>query len=61
MAKILVLGGSFGGLTAAFKLKRLLGKKAEITVVSDDEKFVFIPSLPWLSLGLRSASDITFP
>jgi sulfide:quinone oxidoreductase len=59
MARIVVLGGSFGGLTAAFELKRLLGKKGEITVVSDDDKFVFIPSLPWLSMGWRKAGDIT--
>ncbi len=59
MAKILVLGGSFGGLTAAFELKRLLGKKSDITVMSDDEKFVFVPSLPWLSMGWRKAGDIT--
>lgn len=61
MARIVVLGSSFGGLTAAFELRRLLGKKAGITVVSDDEKFVFIPSLPWLSLGWRSAGQITLP
>lgn len=59
MAKIIVLGGSFGGLTAAFELKRLLGKKADVTVVSDDDKFVFIPSLPWLAMGWRKAGDIT--
>jgi sulfide:quinone oxidoreductase len=61
MARIVILGGSFGGLTAAFEVKRLLGKKAEITVISDDENFVFIPSLPWLSLGWRRSSDITLP
>lgn len=61
MARIVILGSSFGGLTAAFELKRLLGKKTEITVVSDDDKFVFIPSLPWLSLGWRRTSDITLP
>jgi sulfide:quinone oxidoreductase len=61
MARIVVLGGSFGGLTAAFEIKRMLGKKADVTVVSDDDKFVFIPSLPWLSLGWREAEDITLP
>lgn len=61
MARIVILGGSFGGLTAAFELKRLLGKKAEVTVVSGDDKFVFIPSLPWLSMGWRKAADITLP
>jgi len=61
MAKIVVLGGSFGGLTAAFELKRLLGKKADITLLSDMDKFVFIPSLPWLAMGWRKAEDITLP
>ncbi len=61
MARIVVICGSFGGLTAAFELKRLLGEKAEVTVVSDLDKFVFIPSLPWLSMGWRKAEDITVP
>ncbi|MEK6699732.1 MAG: FAD-dependent oxidoreductase [Nitrospirota bacterium] len=59
MAKIVVLGGSFGGLTAALELKRLLGKKADITVVSEDDRFVFLPSLPWLIMGWRKPEDIT--
>ena len=59
MSRIVVLGGSFGGLTAAFELKRLLGKKADVTVVSDDDRFVFLPSLPWLIMGWRKPGDIT--
>jgi sulfide:quinone oxidoreductase len=59
MSKIVVLGGSFGGLTAAFELKRLLGRKADITVVSDDDRFVFLPSLPWLIMGWRKPDDIS--
>lgn len=61
MARIVVIGGSFGGLTAAFELKRLLGRKADVTVVSDTDRFVFIPSLPWVSMGWRRAGDITLP
>jgi sulfide:quinone oxidoreductase len=61
MARIVVLGGSFGGLTAAFELKRLLGKKGEVTVLCDDDKFVFIPSLPWIAMGSRKAGDIALP
>jgi len=59
MSKIVIIGGSFGGLTAAFELKRLLGKKADVTVVSDDDRFVFLPSLPWLIMGWRRPEDIT--
>jgi len=59
MSKIVVLGGSFGGLTAAFEVKRLLGNKADVTVVSDDDRFVFLPSLPWLIMGWRKPEDIT--
>jgi sulfide:quinone oxidoreductase len=61
MVRIVVLGGSFGGLTSALELKRLLGKRADVTLVSDMDKFVFIPSLPWLAMGWRRAEDITIP
>lgn len=61
MARIVIIGGSFGGLTAAFEIKRLLGKKADVTVFCDDDKFVFIPSLPWIAMGSRRAADITLP
>jgi sulfide:quinone oxidoreductase len=56
--KILVIGGSFGGLTAAFELKRHLGKKHEISLICDQDKFVFIPSLPWLCMGWVKEKDI---
>jgi sulfide:quinone oxidoreductase len=59
MARIVVLGGSFGGLTAALELKRLLGKRADVTVVGDDDCFVFMPSLPWLVMGWRRPAQIT--
>lgn len=59
MPKIVILGGSFGGLTAAFELKRVLGKNAEITLLCDQDRFVFIPSLPWVAMGWRKAEDIT--
>lgn len=59
MARIVILGGSFGGLTAAFELKRLLGSKADITLLCNQDKFVFVPSLPWVSMGWRRPEDIT--
>ncbi|HXY53621.1 MAG TPA: FAD-dependent oxidoreductase [Nitrospirota bacterium] len=59
MSRIVVLGGSFGGLTAALELKRLLGKKTDVTLASDDDRFVFLPSLPWIIMGWRKPADIT--
>ncbi len=59
MARIVILGGSFGGLTTAFELKRLLGKKADVTLLCGQDKFVFVPSLPWVSMGWRRPEDIT--
>jgi len=58
--KIVVLGGSFAGLTAAFELKRALGEKAEVTVIARYEQFVFIPSLIWVVPGWRRPDQITF-
>jgi len=60
--RIVVLGGSFGGLTAAHTLRRILpGGRREITVISKDERFVFVPSLPWVALGHRTLDRISFP
>lgn len=61
MAKIVIIGGSFGGLTAAFELKRLLGNRADVTLLCDVDQFVFVPSLPWISMGWRRPEDITLP
>jgi sulfide:quinone oxidoreductase len=41
--RIVVLGGSFAGLTAAFDLKRMLKEKVEITTISRQDQFVYIP------------------
>jgi sulfide:quinone oxidoreductase len=58
--RVLVVGGSFGGLTAAFELRKKLSKEHEVMLVSDNDKFVFIPSLPWVSLGWKKPEDVVF-
>lgn len=60
-AEVLVLGGNFGGLTAAIDLKRRLDDEANVTVVSKANGFLFNPSLIWMPFGKRSIDDITFP
>ncbi|HET7736322.1 MAG TPA: FAD-dependent oxidoreductase [Nocardioidaceae bacterium] len=59
--KVLVLGGNFGGLTAALAVKRELGRDVDVTVISASDSFLFTPSLIWLPFGKRSRDDITFP
>lgn len=58
--RIVVLGGSFAGLTAALELKRLLKEQAEVTLISKQDHFVFIPSLIWVPSGWREPEDISF-
>jgi sulfide:quinone oxidoreductase len=59
--KVLVLGGNFGGLTAALSVKHDLDGDVDVTVVSAADRFLFNPSLIWLPFGRRSPADITFP
>jgi sulfide:quinone oxidoreductase len=60
MAHILVIGASTGGLPFAYDIKKTLGKDHEVTVISNNLNFNFIPSNPWLAVGWRSENDISF-
>lgn len=59
--KVLVLGGNFGGLTAALAVKHELHGDVDVTVVATSDQFLFTPSLIWLPFGKRDREDITFP
>ena len=59
--KVLVLGGNFGGLTAALTVKHELHGDVDVTVVSAADHFLFNPSLIWVPFGKRRREDITFP
>jgi sulfide:quinone oxidoreductase len=58
---ILVLGSNFGGATAALELKRKLKNRANVSVVSPNPDFTFIPSMIWIPFGRREMKDISFP
>ncbi len=49
--KILVLGGGFAGMYAANQVRRRLGAKAHVEVISRDNYFVFQPLLPEVAAG----------
>ena len=61
MAKIVVIGGNFAGLTCALELKRKLGKEHDVMMFSKSSVFLFIPSLIWVPFGEREIKDITIP
>jgi len=61
MAKIVILGSNFAGLTSAIELKKKAGKEHDVTVISPSENFLYVPSLIWVPFGRRKVEDITFP
>jgi sulfide:quinone oxidoreductase len=58
--RIVVLGGSFAGMTAAIELKNKLGDRHDVVVLSKAKDFLFMPSLIWVPFGHRKREDITF-
>jgi sulfide:quinone oxidoreductase len=59
--RVVVVGGSFGGVNAAYQLRRKLGDRVDVTVISADADFTFIPSLPWMVMGWRKPEAIKVP
>ena len=51
--EVVVLGGGFGGLESAFYLRKKVGKKANITLVSDRDKFLFKPNTIYIPFGMK--------
>ena len=58
MTKVVVIGAGIGGAPMAFELRDMLGKAADIQVVSDSEWFQFVPSNPWVAVSWRTADQI---
>jgi sulfide:quinone oxidoreductase len=61
MAHIAILGAGIGGMPAAYELRDALDAQHRITVVNAVDYFQFVPSNPWLAVGWRKRSAITFP
>ena len=58
MTKVVVIGAGIGGVPMAFELKEMLGKAADVQVVSDSEWFQFVPSNPWVAVNWRTADQV---
>jgi sulfide:quinone oxidoreductase len=60
MAKILILGGGFGGVVAAEALAQQLGDEHQITLISRSREFIFAPALVRLAFGNCKPDDVSF-
>src|SRR3989344_9602106 len=61
MKKILILGGGIGGLVAANRLCKKLGKEHKIILIDENDKHVYAPSFLWVMEGKRKAEEIQKP
>jgi NADH dehydrogenase FAD-containing subunit len=59
--RIVIIGGGFGGLEAAFSLKGLLKRPFEITLIDRSAYHAFIPSIHLIVSGKVSADSIRIP
>jgi sulfide:quinone oxidoreductase len=60
-SRVVVVGSSFAGMTAALELRKRLDARHEVVVLDPHADFTFIPSLIWVPFGLREPADVTFP
>ncbi len=60
MAKIVILGAGIAGHTAARYLNKWLGKNHEISVISPNAKWNWVPSNIWVGVGQMAEEEVTF-
>jgi len=58
MAHIVILGAGIGGMPMAFEMREKAGAADKITVISNNPKFHFVPSNPWVAVDWRKRDDI---
>jgi sulfide:quinone oxidoreductase len=58
--KIVVLGGGFGGLESALYMRMKMPREADITLISDQEYFLFKPNTIYIPFGL-DPNKLKFP
>ena len=58
MAKIVVLGAGIGGISQVYELSKEVGKRHDIVLIGDSDRFEFTPSNPWVAVGWRKEGQI---
>ncbi|MDE1866516.1 MAG: NAD(P)/FAD-dependent oxidoreductase [Thaumarchaeota archaeon] len=59
--RILILGGGFAGSNVLREIQNKFNNDAEVTLISQDNFFLFTPMLPEVSSGMLHPSDISTP
>jgi len=60
MAKVVILGAGIAGHTATAFLKKKLGKKHEVIVISPSPYYQWIPSNIWVGVGRMKVDEVRF-
>ena len=60
-ARVLVVGGGYGGATAAKYLRLLSGQRIDVVLVEPDAAFISCPMSNLVLAGQRALADITVP
>ncbi len=58
MAHIVIMGAGIGGMAMAYEMRALARKEDHVTVVSNNPKFHFVPSNPWVAVDRRKRNEI---
>ena len=61
MAKVVVLGAGISGHTAVMVLRKKLGKKHEVIMVSPNSNYQWVPSNIWVGIGQMKPKQVIFP
>lgn len=61
MANVVVLGAGISGHNSALLLKKKLGKKHTVIMVSPNTNYQWIPSNIWVGIGQMSKKNVSFP
>ena len=58
MAHIVILGAGLGGMPMAYEMREQARAGDKVTVISNNPKFHFVPSNPWVAVSWRTRDDI---
>ena len=58
MAHIVIIGAGIGGLPMAYEMRAAARPEDKVTVISNNKRFHFVPSNPWVAVNWRKREQI---